>query len=625
MKEYNVSVPLNCMNLDDLGWDKVIDKLKEFDAKRVFLNFEESLNSGSVYLSDKRMHQKQMEKLTAAAEFFKAREYDVAAWFWALMNDNKSGFISLCDFDGKKISSFACPTDEKFVSFAAEIIADIAKTGVDMIVFDDDLRYGFFSEKHTCLCENHIKKICDIIGEECSRDELKEKITSGNANKYRDAYLKVNRESLLNFAAKIRKSVDEINPSLRMGICAVMSSWDIDGDAFELAKALAGNTRPFIRLIGAPYWAAEKSWNNRLQDVVELTRMEASYFKGNDIELIAEGDVWPRPRTKCPASLLEGYDTALRATKVLDGILKIGIDYTASLDYEDGYAKFHQRNRGLYKKIEEAFEGKKSVGVRVYEYPQKIREMKSPNELGEIYNMEMLFFSEAARTLSCNGIPTVYEGEGKCGIVFGENARYLPKSALKGGMIIDMEAAVILSNRGIDVGVETFGKEVKVIDETFCDSKNRIIAFNSPSYDVKIKPDAKVLSIGKTLEGTVPMSFAYINDDGQRFLVINTNPRKSDTLMRHYARAYQYREFLGKNFYATCTGNPDVYMLCSESCGELAVGVWNFCIDPVISPIVHLGKEYKDIRFINGNGKLCGKTVELGEIPAYGFAGFVLL
>ena len=35
-----------------------------------------------------------------------------------------------------------------------------------------------------------------------------------------------------------------------------MSSWDIDGtNAYELAKILAGNTKPLVRLIGAPYWA----------------------------------------------------------------------------------------------------------------------------------------------------------------------------------------------------------------------------------------------------------------------------------------------------------------------------------------------------------------------------------
>lgn len=624
VKEYNVNVPINCMNLDDMGREKILAKLKDFDAKNVFLNFEESVDSGSIYFFEKSIHTKQMEKLSSAAEFFKKEGYGVSAWFWSLMADRKLGFTALCDFDGKAVDDFACPADEKFVAFATETIKDVAKTGVDMMVLNDDLRFGFFSGQPTCLCENHIRKICDIVGEKLTRSQLKEKITTGSENKYRDAYLEVNKESLLNFAKAIRKKVDEVNPSLRIGFCAVMSSWDIDGDAYELAKTLAGNTRPFIRLIGAPYWAVEKSWNNRLQDAIELTRMEAAYFSGQDVELIAEGDVWPRPRTKCPASFLEGYDMALRASKVTDGILKIGIDYTASADYEEGYARFHLRNKPVYKKIQEAFEGKTSVGVRVYEFPEKIRKMQNPNALGEQYKMESLFFSQAARTLSCNGIPTVYEGEGMCGIAFGENARYLPKEALKSGMIIDTAAAAILAERGIDAGVESFGGEVTLINERFTDSGNRVIAFNSTSYELSLKHSAKVLSVGNSASGQVPVSFTYTNDEGERFLVINLNPRKNDTLMRHYARGNQYRQFLGNDFYMTCTGNPDMYVLCSEANGEMAAGVWNFCIDPAMNPVVRLGKEYKKIKFINGNGKLCSNRIELEEIPAYGFCGFVL-
>lgn len=107
----------------------------------MFLNYEESVDSGGVYFSDENIHLEQMKNLSYAAEFFKKERYDVAAWFWALMADKKLGFTTLCDFDGNDVTSFACPTDEKFVSFAAETVADIAKTGVDMIVFNDDFRY----------------------------------------------------------------------------------------------------------------------------------------------------------------------------------------------------------------------------------------------------------------------------------------------------------------------------------------------------------------------------------------------------------------------------------------------------------------------------------------------------
>lgn len=625
MKKYTVSVPVNCLNLKRNNKEKILETLKKLEAERVFLCFEESLDSGGVYFSKTTTHYEQMDNLSKATEFFKKEGFEVAAWFWTFLVEENSGFTCMCDFIGNSSKKFVCPTDKKFVEFAAKTIKDIAACGVDMIVFNDDFRYGFFSKAHNCLCENHIRLICDKTGEKLERDELKEKIINGAKNKYRSAFLEVNKESFINFASEIRKAVDSVNPTIRMGFCAVMSSWDIDGDAYELAKTLAGKTRPFIRLIGAPYWATKLSWGNRLQDVIELNRMEKSYFEGKDIELIAEGDVWPRPRTECPASFLEGFDTAIRATQSLDGILKIALDYTSNPDYEIGYIKFHERNKALYQRIESGFSGKKNVGVRVYEYEKKVEDMINPNELSETYNHEMLFFSEAARTLACNGIPTVYEGEGCLGIAFGENARKVPLKALKKGIIIDTAAAKILSQRGIDVGIEAFGEKVIVKDETFLENGNKIIAFNSPSYKLELNPNVEILSMGNTqTDEQVPMSFTYINNNCERFLVINTIPREKSTLMRHYARGYQYSRFMSECFYALCPGHPDLYLLCSQDENEIAVGVWNFCVDPAINPVVYLGQKYKSIRFINGSGKLYGNRVELEEIPAYGFSGFVL-
>ncbi len=624
MKKYTISVPVNCMNLDDIGKEGILTKLKEFDAERVFLNFEESVESGEIYFADTDYHHLQMTKLRRAADFFKSHGYEVAAWFWTFRIDRNLPFTRLHSLSGQAIEPFACPADRQFVDFAVDCVADVAKCGVDMIAFNDDFRYGFFADECTCLCEHHIKRISDITGEALTREELREQMIHHGENKYRDAFLQANKEAFLEFAYAVREKVNTINPHLRIGFCAAMSAWDLDGDAFELASALAGETKPFIRLIGAPYWAVEKNWGNRLQDVIELTRMEASYFPDSSIEMIAEGDVWPRPRTKCPAALLEGYDTALRASQKIDGILKIGLDYASALHYEEGYAKFHLRNKPLYQAIETAFGGKKSVGIRVYEYQKKLKKMKSPNELGECYNPEWLFFSEAARVLACNGIPTVYEDSDYAGIAFGENARYLSRENLKNGIIIDMAAAAILSSRGIDVGIKTFGKETVVQSETFLKDANRIIAFDAPAYEIVTDEKAELLSIGKTAVGEVPMTFIYTNEEKERFLVLNTIPRRSDTLLRHYARAEQFCSFFNHSFPAVCIGNPDMYLLCGEDDTEMAVGLWNFSIDVAIAPVVKLGKAYSDIKFASGSGKLCGDSVLLEDIEPYHCVVFLL-
>ena len=60
------------------------------------------------------------------------------------------------------------------------------------------------------------------------------------------------------------------------------------------------------------------------------------------------------------------------------------------------------------------------------------------------------------------------------------------------------------------------------------------------------------------------------------------------------------------------------------SVGEeaMSVAMMNVHLDDIITPEVQLDREYKEIRFISGTGKLVGDKVILDDIPAYGFAAF---
>ncbi len=565
----------------------------------------------------------QFLSLRITAVFFKEKGFEVGAWIWTFWVKDNKNFKNMRYINGTEIK------DENFVKFAADYIKDIAKIGVDIIQFDDDFRYGFLSDSPACLCDNHIAEINRITGENSTREELAKHIVSGGKNKYRDAYLKANGDAFRNFAAEIRKAVDEVNPNIRIGACSCMTSWDIDGtNAAELAKILAGNTQPFVRLIGAPYWAMFNAWGNSLQDFVELERMESSWTRKDNIEIFAEGDAWPRPRTRCPANYLEGFDTAIRASGCTDGILKYGIDYLSNADYETGYAKFHERNRGTYAKIDEMFGDKTCCGVRVYESMNKLSDMVVPTAVNSKVSIEYLFFSKAARTLAFNTIPTVYEGKGVCGIVFDENARILPLDAIKNGLIIDIAAAEILDARGIDVGIESFGAVlISGESEHFTDNDNHILTDGLPIYDIKLKPNAEVLSDTKTSAGVIPMSYRYKNSDGNRFLVLNVNTRSDNSnVLKHYARSRQYAENIpwlsGKKLPAYVYGNPALYIMCKKNEKSIAVGLWNFFADIAIDPVVELDAEYSGIEFINTNGKLDKNKVYLNDIPPFGFVGF---
>ena len=227
---YKISVPVMNANVKRSDRNRLIEELKRFDAKRVFLSIDR-------YEIDETKRRKVMEELTDNCRFFKEHGFEVGACIWTFMLVNNIEFRNMRTLDGKEIEKFMCPTDEKFVEFATDYIKDIAKCGVDIIQFDDDFRYGFLANTAACLCDGHIAKINSITGENSTREELERYITTGEKNKFRDAYLKVNGDSLRNFAAAARSAVNEVASGIRFGLFACMSSWDIDGtDPYELSK-----------------------------------------------------------------------------------------------------------------------------------------------------------------------------------------------------------------------------------------------------------------------------------------------------------------------------------------------------------------------------------------------------
>ena len=106
--------------------------------------------------------------------------------------------------------------------------------------------------------------------------------------------------------------------------------------------------------------------------------------------------------------------------------------------------------------MQKAFYTRPEIGVRVYEEMHKLQDATLPARFDAVKSQKWIMkkyaFSEAQMMLSVNAIPTVYDGDGLCGICFGENAKYLPDTALDKGLILDIAAAELLQARGVDVG-----------------------------------------------------------------------------------------------------------------------------------------------------------------------------
>lgn len=615
---YKISVPMVVRNIPRAGGkEKIYEELVRIGADRVIL----ALGAMSV---DEKEKWQELELFYEYARYFKAKGLKVASWMWTFMTDGKHDFTQITSHDGTSATNMCCPLDDDFCEFALQYVRDVAKGDIDLLMLDDDFRFGYMGSGFNCTCNHHMSRINALVGEQITPNELMERALTGGKNKYRDAWLKVNGEALLAHAKKIRKTVNEINPDLRIGFCSCISVWDSDGiDSITLAKTLAGDTKPYMRLIGAPYWAVKGSWDNRLQNVIETERMERAWC-GDDIEIYAEGDAYPRPRLNCPASYLELFDIAIRASGRFDGIQKYALDYVSTVDYEKGYIDRHIKNKPVYDFVQAHF-AKSAAGVRVYEKMQKLSDMYIPpchEKNTKIFNN---FFSPASKFLADNSVPTVYDGEGVCGIAFGENIRAVPKSAFKNGMIIDIHAARILMDSGVDVGINSIGERTAVNEEQYR-GEYQLFVKNAYAYKVDLKDGATVVSnynINKTKLTAEKISacFEYKNADGGRFLVYTTDTyTPSMTNHRAYFRIKQINEFA--KLPAFVYGNPDLYVMCKRDEKEMAVGLWNIFADEIVCPEIILDSSFDSIECINCTGKIESNKVTLTDIPPFSFAGF---
>lgn len=617
---YRISVPIMDSTCRHYGREAMLAAVQPFAPHRVFLAL------GNYELQPEK-RKEALESLAESARFFQEQGYEVGAWICAFCFLEEHPFPCMHGLNGDPVALNPCPLDEGFLDFAADYIRCIARCGVDLIMFDDDLRYGFLGSTPGCLCDLHRAEINAITGEDLDRETLAERILSGGPNRYRDAWLRVNGDAFRTFARRMRGAVDSVNPAIRMGACACMGSWDLDGvSATELAHLLAGDTQPFLRLIGAPYWAVNRNWGNQLQDVVEMTRMESAWSREAGLEIIAEGDAYPRPRISCPGNYLEGFDTAVRAAGCTDGILKYGVDYHSEPGYETGYARLHRRNLPVYAEIHRLFDGKEACGIRVWETAAKTAGAHFPTADG-ITNPDNLIFSRAARVLAHNAIPSTYEGTGVTGMAFGENARHLPPEAFEKGLILDIAAARILWEQGVDTGLMAVGGEARPSQEVLGGSR---IAMNDAwCLKISLQPGAQVLSTGTWQEKTYPLTYRYENAAGQRFLVLNfcTDICSAwNYIWKHAARGIQIAGqtpwLAGQKLPAWTEGHPALYLQAKTDGNAMAVGLWNFHPDPAFAPEVLLGEHYDEIIFLNTHGTLQGDRVVLDELPPFGFAAF---
>jgi len=618
---YKTSVPLMNNLVNKKTRDKYLELLKKSEVERVLLIVDNNLK----LLEENRI-------------FFEKNNIEVAAWigstighgssFPGLEGDGSNG-QTLVDLNGEPIFETHCPFDESFCIKTGKYIAEVAeKSGIKLIFLDDDYRLSQHGEEFCCACDMHMARIAEILGEDISREQLKKLAFKDKPNKYRHAWLSVQKESLEKLAHIIRNEVDKIDESVTVALCAAHSIWGVDGSsATEIAKILAGKNKAIARLHPAPYWAVHCAMP--LPVVCEISRMFAHFAKDQNVEILAEGDSWPRPRYSTPASYIEIFDAAMRADGNYNSILKYMSDYFSSVDYESGYFDHHLNNLPLLNKISEIFENKIPTGV--YTPVDKKAFEKADFSIADV-SKNNYPFPFASRLLSMLSIPTAFDDTGIATALFGHEAEnYIPKDFL----LLDGISAYILSNRGIDVGIDSVigfaEKEISIIKS---ETDKHLICLNRQNARFLTAHLNKNVSVKLSTEDNVPLAYIYENASGQKFAVTLFDTTYLQNNSAFFQGYFMQKFFIDaiewgseKKLPVTVKDNPDLYVIAKKSKDnkKMAVALFNCHADSILKPIITLDKKYSKIEFVNCFGKLENDVITLSApISAFSYVAFLV-
>ncbi len=634
---YRYSVPVYNSHITAKTRERYLRSFQNAHISRVFLIAKYSLETGEIY---------SLELLRENIAWLRTNGIQPAVWagetlgHGGLLHDlgkkDTPAYTPLRNFDGEELTGTRCPTDPRFEAMLCRIFEALASTHPDYILVDDDFRMSYRGKIPACVCERHLQLLSKRYGAPVTREAVRDSVMHGGANPLRSAYLSVMGDTLRALARKLRTSVDAVDRSVGLSLCTCHNHWDLDGvDPVELTQILAGERAPLLRLHGAPYWAVI-SPDKDLPFVFEHARMFAALSSDHGFELMNELDAYPRPRQNCPASYMELTDAVLRADHSTHGALKYMYDYASSLDYEQGYLEAHKRDLPALAALEHCFADGEQAGVGVCVAPHLIGQSDSDLTPPHAQMPRPM----AGIMLSRCSIPTTYTQNGICRAVFGEAVTTLSDKALGEGLVLDAVSALLLYERGVDVGLGE-GQDLRRLLQ-LC-NPNRVLSCDRTEQAMVCKARGKFLPAACKKDANVlltlladgkefPLCYTYENGAGQRFLVWLFHAaellRDSDLTKGYLIQETMINgiEWVAKKpLPVTCKKNPGLYIMCKKTENTMSVALFNAFADSIFTPTLALDEAYAEITAaVNTKGSVRGRTVTLSELPAFSFAAFTV-
>lgn len=515
------------------------------------------------------------------------------------------------------IRGIACPLDENFQKYILNCIRKAIELKPAIVMVDDDFR--LFGWRNACLCPLHLAKLKKDFGYDLTREQVKKHL-KGNSEldrKISDAMTKVCSNSLIDFAKKIRATLDSVDPYLHCEVCG--SPHDLISHK-ETARILAGKGKPATLRIGNARYG-RMTYHDIYQTARKLAVQKAV---AKPDRIYAELDTFPRNRyfsgartlhTSFIVSMLEGASGAKYWPNRF-------VDYEPNSGIE--FKKILSTNRSAYNTLYNDLKGMDTnVGVADLIVPS----FSSLRYDESIKYEDSHFWSQIIGVM---GLPVTHislENLDRPVFLRGRTAMSLTNSQLEKilskGAVLDGDAALEVQKRGLGdllgVKVSTWDKNQKITREQFAKNcgKGAGKFIEPPANPVKLElasDKTEVFSTfihlpytygDKKLARTLaPASTLFTNKKGAKVAVFASRPEWANHLSE--SRKAMYIELLNRISPMPIWYEQDAQ--CYFKAGTLKNGatlavLTNTGIDPLQPFVLNGTKKFTKGEYLDTDGK----------------------
>ncbi len=478
-----------------------------------------------------------------------------------------------------------CPADPVFREYIRDAVTLLVKEGPMFVLTDDDLRMSDM----TCMCERHLAMVSERMGRNYTREELASELENAQPHAEVSRIFEEVMETTMNDLCRIvREAIDSVNPMLACGCCIIGSRLDYAENQLNAVRGTK-TTETFMRLSNSQYREGPIKDMCRVQ---ATTGYQVVNLRNKGFDLLDESDTCPHNRFSKTARTMHLHIVSALFQGVDGGKLWFDQSSCPMREISRPYEDIFGAHQGFYRELHRLVSQWKPQGLFT-PIPQIDRE-PLPHK-GTIYSSIPDWINSCYA--KC-GFPTFYERFNYNGIrlLAGDQINYFTddelKTMLSGRVIVDSQAALLLTKRGLDklTGVTAEERPFEVSSEAGL-MDNWSVALGNEGPFLTAKPGAAVLTdaILRAYAGAqpipvMPASVYYENALGGKVITSALALAKTyDIRYLNPARKLQYIDWLRRlgGVPAFLPDMQDLKLFCGTlPDGALLCGIFNFSYDP---------------------------------------------